>query len=286
MAAPIIFSRTATLGAAATTLTLSAIPQTARDLMISLRARYDVDTTNQQWMGLRLNGDASLLYRSNASGATTTTYSQNFAGDGFNVAQFSLGWLNEAQAGTAGMFATWLLFLPRYSIAEVHALNGIGTMIWDTGALEGAYYRESVGGYHNSAVAISSLELLNQNAQDFAVDTEITVYGLESPGDVHIASRGTLAGAPTPTLDFDPAADSILDYAATNAAQTFSASNVTLGRELYIQITGGGGSTTIAFPAGTLVLENNYVAGADAVMIIKCVNETGPVFIANLKDVV
>ena len=286
MAAPIIFSRTATLAVAASTLTLSAIPQTARDLLISLRARYDTDTTTAQWLGLRLNGDSSLLYRANASGATTTTYSQNFGGDGFNVGQFSLGWLAEAQAGTAGMFSTWNLLLPRYSVAEVHAINGQGTTIWDTGANEGTYYRQTVGGYHNSAVAISSLELLNQNAADFAVDTEISVYGLETPGDVNITSRGTLAGAPTPTLDFDPAADAILDYAATNAAQTFSASNVTLGRELYVHITGGGGSTTIAFPAGTLVLENNYVAGADAVLIIKCINETGPVFIANLKDIV
>jgi hypothetical protein len=136
----------------------------------------------------------------------------------------------------------------------------------------------------NDATAITELNLLNQNADDFAVGSQITVWGLAEEGDVASVARSALTGAPNPSIDFD--GDELKDYTVTAAVlNTFGVSNPRLGRTIYVNLTGGDGSSTIAFAAGIEVLENNYVAGADAWLVIKCVDEAGPGFIANLKDV-
>ena len=287
MAPPIIFARTDRLTVAGPTLSISSIPSTARHLFWMLRARLDSATGNNQWIGMRFNGDAGANYDSVAVETSTsgTFYQVGIAGDGLGITQFILSELNDADA-PAGMFTEMWGFISDYGQATQHALQGWGQRIFDDGNIETEYRSTICRGYHDSGVAISSIDILNEAADNLAIDSSLTIWGMADVGDVATISRGALGGAPTPTLDFDPSADQILDYTATNAAQTFSATNVTLGRELYINVTGGGGSTTLTMPAGTDVLEDNYVAGADAWIIIKVVNETGPQLIANIKDVV
>ena len=279
MTVPIVFSRTARLSSPAATLTLASIPQTAHDLLFHVRARLDTDMTNNLFLGLRVNGDSSAVYRNVASYATTTTYATGIVGDGFNVTEHILAELNEAQGATAGMFTTVFGMIPRYSTAEQHAINGLGNFIFDDGSAESEYRRVVSGGYHNSAVAISSLVLMNETGANFAADTQLTVYGLAEAGDAIVAARsaGTLA------LDFE--GDEFKDISVVAGANVFTATNARIGRTLQCKLTGGDGTTTLTLPTGTELIDNSYVAGQDAWLTIRCSNEIGPEFIATVKDI-
>jgi len=278
--APIIFSRTVTLAAPAASITLPSIPQSAKDLLIFARVRFDANTVNDQYVGLRINGDASSVYRANASFATTAGLTSAIVGDGFNTSELILGHVNEDQAGTAGMFATFQASIMRYAQAEPHAVNATGIFVFDDGNTDSEYRRVMAGGYHNDAVAVTSLELMNEAADPFAVGSELTVIGFAQTGDAAVVSRAAAAGT---VLDFQ--GPTILDYTASAGANNFTATSLVLGRTLLVRITGGDGTTTIGLPAGTESLGSGYVAGDDAWLSITCVDESLPQFIAQIRDV-
>jgi len=279
--APIIFSRTARLSAPAASILLSSIPQTAKDLLLLARVRFDSDLTNNLYVGLRINSDSSAVYRANATYATTGGYTTAIVGDGFNTSELILGEVNEAQGGTAGMFATFQGSIMRYASAEPHAVNAHGIMIFDDGNIDSEYRRTAAGGYHNSSVAVSSLQLINETGANFAADSELTVIGFAESGDAAVIARSALAGT---ILDF--AGDSIKDYTAASGANVLSATNPQLGRTLLVRISGGDGTTTFTLPAGTELTANTYVAGAAGWLSITCVDEAGPAFLATLRDVI
>lgn len=280
MGSPILFARNARLTSAGPTIQLASIPQTAAHLEILVRTRYDSDTTNDQYVGLRFNGDSGANYRSTASQGSTASLTTGLGGDGYNANQLSLGHVNENQANHAGMFHNFRGMVSRYAEAIPHNLLGIGHYIFDDGNAESEYRRLLSAGYHDDASAITQIDVFNQNAADFAVGSEIQVWGLAAEGDA--ASIARSAG----TLVLDFAGDALKDITLAAGANVFSAVNPVLGSLLQCKLTGGDGTTTITFPTGTEVLENNYVAGADAWLSIRCTNETGPEFIANLKDLV
>lgn len=283
MAPPIIFSRTASLGAPAATLALTAIPQTADHLLCRIRCRKDTDVTNDEWLGLRVNNDSSGIYNCQASQATTATFNIGVGGDGvLNDTEMTIAEL-ATNEGLGGVFQELFFWLPRYTEAEEHVLMGLGTSMDGVGIADVKGHRFNA--IINDANLIDELNLLNENADDFATGTSITVWGLLEEGDVSSVARSALGGAPNPSIDFD--GDEIKDYTVTAAVlNTFGTTNPRLGRTIYVNLTGGDGASTIAFGAGIEVLENNYVAGADAWLIIKCVDEVGPGYIANLKDVI
>ncbi len=283
MGVPIIFSRTATLGSAGPTLDLTSIPQTADHLFGRIRCRKDTDVTNDEALHLRVNADSSAIYTTHGSLATTATFNIGVGGDG--IVNDTEMWLAElaTNEGLGGVFQELFFWLPRYSVAEEHVLTGFGTSMDGAAATDVKGHRFNV--VINDAAIIDELNLFNQPGDDFAVGTQITVWGLAEEGDVATVARSALTGAPNPSIDFD--GDELKDYTVTAAVlNTFGQTNPRLGRTIYVNLTGGDGSSTIAFAAGIEVLENNYVAGADAWLVIKCVDEAGPGFIANLKDVV
>ena len=279
MPAPVVFARNHRLSAASPTLQIASIPQTAAHLEILVTTRFDASVTNQQFVGLRINGDSSSVYRANASQGSTGSLSTGIGGDGYNVAQFVIGEVNEAQANHAGMFGTFRGMIPRYAEAIPHGLVGIGSQIFDDGNTDTEYQRIVAGGWHNSAVAITQLDVFNEEAADFAVGSELQIWGLAESGDLSLISRaaGTLA------LDFE--GEEFLDIALSAGANVFTASNPKLGKLIQARLTGGDGTSTITLPAGTEVLEDSYVAGSAAWLSIRCVDESGPAFIANLKDI-
>ena len=279
MGSPIIFARNARLTVAGPTISLASIPQTAAHLAVMVNARYATDTTNAQFLGMRFNGDSGANYRNNASYASTTSFGTGIGGDGFGVTQMIIGEVNENQAGTAGMFSNFQGTIPRYAESIAHSLFGMGQFIIDDGNVESEYVRHVMGGYHNSLAPITQLSVVNENAANFAIGSEIQVWGFAATGDAHRVARsaGTLA------LDF--AGDAFRDIPLSAGANVFTATNPTLGTLLQCRLSGGDGTSTITLPAGTELLEDSYVAGDPAWLSIRCTDETGPAFIANLKDV-
>jgi hypothetical protein len=283
MAPPIIFARTVTLGVAGPTLDLTSIPQTADHLFFRIRARKDVDIINDEFLGLRVNANATGIYSGHASQATTATFNIGVGGDGvLNDTEMAIAEL-ATNEGSGGVFQELFGWIARYTEAENHVLHGFGTSM--DGPLIADVKGHRFNYVINDASAITQLNLFNEPGDDFAIGTEISVWGMAGVGDIATVARSAQAGAPNPVIDF--AGDSLKDYTVTAAVlNSFSASNPRLGRTIKVNLTGGDGASTIAFPVGTEVLENNYVAGADAWLIIECVDEAGPEFIANLKDVV
>lgn len=278
---PIVFSRSATLGSPAASLSLGSIPQTAQFLMFHIAARLDTSNTDDLSLDMQINASATAQYDGNTSKGTTASLTTGVANDGQNQAAWRLADLTTADAPTGIMTEVWGI-IPRYAAAEFH------TALWIASTVDGAavtdLWRHFGHGINDSVnAAITSLDLGAETGQNFAAGSKITIWGF---GDSGTVTPATIARSALGSTAIDFLGDEFKDYTASAGANNFTATNVTLGRTISVRISGGDGSTTIGFPSGTQVLENNYSAGNDAWLIIRCTNETGPEFIATLKDIV
>lgn len=278
---PILFARTATLGSPAASLALNSIPQTAKHLIFNVRARLATSSTDDLSLDMTINGDATAQYDSLVSKGNTGGLGTGLGNDGLNQAAWRLADLSTSDA-QAGIFTQVWGYLPRYNEAEFHQALWIATTV-DGPAVTDLWRKLGAGLNDAVSAAITSLEIAAETAQNLAAGSEITVWGLGEDGTILPTSiaRSSLGSA---QIDF--LGDEFKDYTASAGANNFTAINPTLGRTISVRISGGDGSTTIGFPTGTQVLEDNYVAGQPAWLIIRCTNETGPEFIATLKDVV
>lgn len=280
MPALVPFTRTATLAVAGPSLVLSGIPQTAQHLAFIVRARSD-NLTSSVFLGLRLNADAG---PNTYDGNTMRFVSAAAAGlqdDGIDLEQVGLQDLvpSDTAAGIWGYTVGWI---PRYSVAEPHAVIGQGFSRPDDVATSDANFGTyGVGAQHVPAVlaAVSSLEVIAESG-NLAVGSQITVIGFLEQGDATVYQRSAQVGT---VLDFAGAA--FKDVTLTPGANTFTSTNPRLGRTLTLRCSGGDGTTTIALPAGTEKLSDSYVPGAPAWIAIQCVDEGTPGFVANIRDV-
>lgn len=280
MPALVPFSRTATLGAAAATLTLSAIPQTAQHLLVRVRARSDNQTATGLFLGLRLNGDAGPnTYDGNTLRWTTSAAAQ--PDSGIDLEQFSLGDLTPSDTAS-GIWNEHLGLLPRYTQAEAHMWASMGFGRFDNVDTSAANFGTYLaGGQHVPSVlaAVTSLVVVPE-AGNLAAGSSITVWGLLENADASTIARS----AGTVALDFS--ADEFKDVPLSPGVNAFTATNPRLGRTISARLSGGDGTTSITLPAGTEKLSDSYVAGAAAWLVIRCVDESGPGYIASLRDVI
>lgn len=281
MTALVPFSRTASLGAPAASLTLSTIPATATHLLVIVRVRSDNVTTPGQWVALRLNSDAGPDTYDGNTLQFTAASATGLSGDGIDLEQWPLGFVTPSDA-PAGIWSTYFCVIPRYALAEAHMLLGLGFgRNDDPDTSDSNFGTFLAGAQHKPAVlaGVNALQLIPQSG-NLAAGSSITAIGLLGAGDASTITRaaGTLA------LDFT--GPEFLDVTVAPGANNFTATNPLLGRTISVRISGGDGTTTIGLPAGTEVLGNTYVAGQVAWLVIRCVNEVGPAFIAHLRDVV
>ena len=282
MTALISFTRTASLSVAAASLTLSSIPATADHLLVLVRARSDNVTTNNQWLGLRPNNDTG---PDTYDGNTLRFVSASAGGqnsDGIDLEQFILGDLCPSDVA-AGIFGSHLVVIPRYAVAEPHALISIGfSRIDDVNTSDANFGTYLAGAQHVPAVAaaVSSLVVVPQSG-NLAAGSSITVVGLIQSGDAAVIRRTAQVGT---VLDF--AGDEFKDVTLTPGANTFTATNPRLGRTISLRVSGGDGTTTITLPTGTEILGNTYIAGQAGWIVLRCTDEVAPSFIAQLRDIV
>lgn len=278
MGVPIIFSRTASLGAPAATLSLTGIPQTADHLLFRIRCRKDTELTNDEGLYLRVNGSSSNIYNCQASQATTGAFSTGVGGDGvLNDTELVIAEL-ATNEGLGAVFQELWGILPDYASSDEHVIMGLGTSM--DGATIADLNAHRFNGVINDANPITQLNILNEGGDNFAAGTAISVWGLADEGDVSVIARS----AGTLTIDFE--GDEFKDVTLAAGVNTFTFTNPVLGRNITVFLTGGDGTTSITLPGTVQKLEDNYVAGAAAVMFLRCTNETGPEYIATIKDVI
>jgi hypothetical protein len=274
------FVRQATLAAPAATLSSPTLPATAAHLLFMVRARSDNQTTNNLWLGLRLNAEAGpATYDGNTLRLTSATAGGQ-ASDGIDLNQFVLGDLTPSDTA-AGVFGVHWGMIPRYAQAEPHILVAPGFARVDNLDTSDANFGTYLAaGQHKPAVlaAVTSLQLLCQTG-NLAVGTQLVVWGLLESGDAAVMARS--AG----TLAIDFAGDEFKDVTLAAGVNTFTSTNPKLGRTITLRLSGGDGTSSVALPTGTKQLRaSSYVAGSPAWLVIRCVDEVGPGFIATLSQ--
>lgn len=281
MTALVPFTRNAALVAPAASLTLSGIPATADHLLVILRGRSDNVITNNQWLGLRLNGDAG---PDTYDGNTLRFVSASAAGqaaDGIDLEQWVLG-DNTPSDVAAGIFSMHFALIPRYALAEAHMLLSLGFgRIDDVNTSDANFATYLSGAQHVPAVlaAVSSLVLVPQSG-NLAAGSSITVIGLLASGDAAVIRRSAQVGT---VLDF--AGDEFKDATLAPGVNTFTATNPRLGRTISVRVSGGDGTSSIVLPAGTELVANTYVAGQAGWVVLRCTDEAGPAFLAQVRDI-
>lgn len=280
MPALIPFVRTATLAAPAPTLSSPSLPATAQHLMFLVRARSHNQTAVNLVLGLRLNAEAGPnTYDGNTLRFTSATAGGQ-ADDGIDLEQISLGDLTPSDVESGVWNVHWGL-IPRYAQSEPHMVVQLGFGRPDDLNTSDANFATYLGGsQHRPGVnaAVSTLQLFAE-VGDLAVGTEITCWGLLGSGDAAVMAR--TAGA-VGAIDFN--GDEFKDVTLAPGANVFTSTNPRLGRTISLRLSGGDGTTTVTLPAGTVKLRDTYVAGQAAWLVIRCVDEVGPGFIATLSD--
>lgn len=282
MTALIPFTRSSTLSVAAASLTLGSIPSTADHLLLVIRARSDNVITNNQWLGLRINGDAGPdTYDGNTLRFTSATAGGQ-AADGIDLEQYILG-DNCPSDVAAGIFGTHFAVIPRYAVVEPHAILSLGFSRIDDVNTSDANFGTYLGGAQHVpgvAAAVSSLVVVPQSG-NLAAGSSITAIGLIQSGDASVIRRTAQVGT---VLDF--AGDEFKDVTLAPGVNTFTATNPRLGRTLSLRVSGGDGTTSIVLPTGTELLADSYVAGQAGWAILRCTDEVAPAFIAQLRDII
>lgn len=274
------FVRTATLAAPASTLSSPSLPASAQHLMFLVRARSHDQTAINLFCGLRINGDVGPNTYDGNTLRFVSSSATGQADDGIDLEQFALGDLTPSDVESGVWNVHWGL-IPRYAQAEPHMLLVSGfARPDDSNASDANFGTYLLGGQHRPAVnvAVSTLQVVAETG-NLAVGTSITCWGLLESGDAAVMARSPGAvGA----IDFN--GDEFKDVTLAPGANVFTSTNPRLGRTISLRLSGGDGTTTVSLPAGTVKLRDTYVAGQAAWLVIRCVDEAGPGFIATLAD--
>lgn len=147
---------TQTLGASATTITLSSIPSTYTDIILVLRGVYNTNN----YINMKLNNDGTSTYsmtylRGDGSSATSGRASNASYGIGF----------------TAGNPDNAIFQLMNYSNTTTNK-----TVLIRTNAA-GSEVRATVGLWRSTS-AINRIDLIHDSANGFASGTMVTLYGI------------------------------------------------------------------------------------------------------------
>jgi hypothetical protein len=154
-----------TLSVAAATISITGIPQTGKDLLVTLSAR---------------SNDASvyfaLLY---PNGATTNASRRTLEGGSGSVSASSgsnfLG-LSQDTGATANVFASTNYYIANYANSSVGKILSIeAASETNVASSVSAYIRVSAG-FWSTTSAISSIEIKTSNGSNFVANTYASVY--------------------------------------------------------------------------------------------------------------
>ena len=160
----------------AATITFSSIPATYTDLVLvhSLRATNSSSARPEDTLLIRLNGDSTgtnytIIYitgngASSSSGTITSGYNGAYAGD-FN-----------GSTSEANTFANGSLYIPNYAGSNQKSYSA--DMVQENNAATA--YMSLQAGLYNQTTAITSLTLIDHNANNFAQYSTAYLYGISN----------------------------------------------------------------------------------------------------------
>jgi len=173
MAATYDVISTQTLASTSATVTLSSISQLYTDLVLVTQSRASTTGTYDTDIGIRFNGDTSLVY------SRTAMY-----GEGSNASSFRatgegciFGAVHPLSSGTANVWG-----IANYNIMNYSQANTYKTVLVRS-SCNGASaddVRALVGLWRGTPAAITSLSLILASGGSFAIGSTFTLYGIKA----------------------------------------------------------------------------------------------------------
>jgi hypothetical protein len=170
MAIALITSQT--LASTASSVTLSAIPQTYTDLILVISGRDASNGGTSANPGIKFNNDAGSnmsqrrLYGDGGGASSTTSTAQNAIYD----------WFVSGSTATANTFGNATIYIPNYAgaTAKSFSMDAVSEHNATTA------YQEILAGLWNQTAAITTINLLASNT--WAIGSSFTLYGISKSG--------------------------------------------------------------------------------------------------------
>ena len=158
-----------TLGATALSVTFSSIPQTYTDLIIIVNAKNTNNSESTKSCFLRFNGDSTSLYSYTWIDGNGSSASSN-RDSGANRAYY--GEIVNSYNVNASNFSQFNININNYSNTTTHK-----TFLSRSSNL---FYPSLVCGLYRSTSAITSVQLLIQDTDQFVVGSTFNLYGIQA----------------------------------------------------------------------------------------------------------
>ena len=162
----------------ASSVTLSSIPGTYKDLILYVSAR--TDNTSFMDLSVRFNGDSSATYSTRrlwgANTGTTSADSTSGTSAGSGTAHLASSFGNSNTAMVTGMFGAQYIYIPNYSSGSLTKTVGNRGGMADPNITSNSMW---TGGYWAVTTAISSITCLPYQAgTNFLADTSFYLFGI------------------------------------------------------------------------------------------------------------
>ena len=158
------------LGSSAASVTFSSIPQTYKDLAVSISVSTDAASNATNYFGLVINSDSSSLY--------SMTILQGNANSASSYSDFSYPYSEiyntTTTNDTANTFSSVEMYIPNYKSTANKPLSNFG--VGETNAT--TIQMQALAGLYRNSIAISSLTFTVKFGSNFVTDSSFYLYGI------------------------------------------------------------------------------------------------------------